>query len=119
MPFKEDPLKTVKTVLAAVFGTIALVLIVVAAVVIYRRSAHILERYRDKCDELIHLEVINYQNKYKIQMLKQKIGRNIYTTIESQLGMSTIYDVEPIYEQIPQGIDNFFSILLDKYMTYR
>ena len=107
MPFKEDPLKTVKIVLAAVFGTIALVLIVVAAVVIYRR-AH--EKYLTNLDELQRLEVVNYQNRFKIQMLEQKIftEKNIYTTFESQLGMSSIYDVEPIYEQIPLGINKNF-----------
>ena len=94
-----------KITLGVVFGTIALIIFVIVAIVIYRRAR---DKYLDNLDQLQRLEVVNYQARFKIQMLERKINtgnRNLYVTIESQLGLSSsIYDKEPVYEQIPLGI---------------
>ena len=95
------------------FGTLGFIAIIAIIIFIYHKVD---KRYRQLRDDVQRAEVEGYKAKFKAELLQRRIdvnNRNPYVSIESQLGLATgIYDIEPIYEQIPLGNFLFFTIFI-------
>lgn len=106
----KPPEDLVPMILAAIFGTIAGILLLVLIFVAFTRFKRYVQR---KDDELMKTEAERNRIAYELELTKlhiSKNNRNLYVPLDVLLDQSgNNYDSEPIYTEIPTGNNTIFG----------